>query len=212
MLACDQLLHRSPLYPPCRIVKELEIKEHALALLAEREGHSQASQLRGAADTAQEAVEAAQADAAAAQARLTDMQCTAEVPPETLSTQKRIHRDACKPPLRKAPWLSTRTQAKSLDIACHSAIAAHQSVKSWRVQPCRSSSARRRALQRRAAAALRRRRRSCRPPSSRCYSSCCLSAGCRFNICMPQPMPARRHITASCRHSMDPVWDPETLK
>jgi hypothetical protein len=39
--------------PPCRIVKELEIKEHALALLAERVGHSQASQVRGVADTAQ---------------------------------------------------------------------------------------------------------------------------------------------------------------
>ena len=153
VLACDQLLHRSPLYPPCRIVKELEIKEHALALLAEREGHSQASQLRGAADTAQEAVEAAQAAAAAAQARLTDMQRTAEVPPETLSTQKRFHRDASKPPLRKALWLSMRTHADIPEVACHSAIAAHQSVRNWRVQPCRSSSARRRALRRRAAAA-----------------------------------------------------------
>lgn len=62
-----------------RLCKELELKQHALGLLAEREGNSQASQLRLAADAAQAALEAAQADAAAAEARLAEMKEAAEV-------------------------------------------------------------------------------------------------------------------------------------
>ena len=75
-----------------------------LGLLAEREGLSQASQLRGAADAAQQALEAAQADAAAAQARLKDMQQTAEV----------ISRAICRPQAILRAQLSVPCRSREL--------------------------------------------------------------------------------------------------
>lgn len=56
-----------------RLCKELELKQHALALLAEREGNSQASQMRSAAEEAQAALEAARLDGEAAKARRVEL-------------------------------------------------------------------------------------------------------------------------------------------
>lgn len=142
-------------------------------------------------------MEAARADAEAAQGRLTDLRRTAEVPFNPYTPT--ILSDASDCTFVKHR-LGVRTPTRYSHITCRfrGLIAADRDCKSWRVWSCRSSSERRPALRRRAAAASRRRRRSCRPPSSRCYTIYRLSAGCRLNMRMPQPLPAWPHITASC--------------